>query len=267
MALPFDRRTVAPCNFTETCFDDPFSNSDERCLDPVFAANNPEICGTGPLRLIIKPEALSKCLDEQVEFEAYLVSGGAEELITNGLTFISSNQDVVIVSGLTGSGTVTGEGIASVTVSWSNLTATAQVTGLGENCCSDQNIGMMLAVDNSPSMGQAFSSTYGTKFILAKEIANLLAADLNTEKDLMGVLSFNSAANLELGLSDDISAIQTAVAGSRGHLVNHRFHQSLRCAGGCHRNPGCGYNLGAQGYLPVLGRRQQAGAQPQHHRL
>ncbi len=214
MALPFDRRTVAPCNFTETCFDDPESNSDERCLDPAFAAANPDICGI-PLRLIIKPEAVSRCTDEQVEFDTYLISDGAEQLITNGLTYVSSNQDVVLVSGLTGSATVTGEGIASVTVSWQNLTASAQVTGLGEDCCDDQNVGMILTVDTSASMGQAFSATYGTKFTLAKELANLAAADLNDTKDQMGVIGFNDAANLELALSDDISAIQTAV-GSLG---------------------------------------------------
>jgi hypothetical protein len=211
MALPFDRRTVAPCNFNETCFDDPLSDSDERCLDPVFAANNPEICGTSPIRLIIKPEAVSRCTDEPVEFDTYLVAGGAEQLISNGLTYISSNQDVVLVSGLTGNATVTGEGIATVTVTWQNLTASAQVTGLGEECCEDQNVGMMLTLDNSVSMGQAFSATYGTKFILAKELAAQIAADLNTTKDQMGVISFNDAANLELDLSDDISDIQTAV--------------------------------------------------------
>ncbi len=212
MALPFDRRTVAPCNFNESCFDDPTSNSDERCLDPVFAINNPDICGVSPLRLIIKPEAVTRCTDDPIEFETFLVAGGAEQVITSGLTYLSSNQDVVLVSGLTGSATVTGEGIANVTVSWQNLTASAQVTGLGEDCCDDQNVGMMLTIDNSPSMGQAFSALYGTKFQMAKELSNLLAADLNTEKDTMGVVSFNSAANLELGLTDDISAIQTAVA-------------------------------------------------------
>lgn len=215
MSLPFDRRFVAPCLWRENCIDpnDPSNTSDPRCLDPQFALDNPGICGppgTQP-RLIIKPEALSKCNNEPVQFEAFLVSNGAEEQITNGLTFISSNQNIVLVGGLMGAGTVVGEGIANVTVTWQNLSASAQVTGLGDNCCEDQNVGLVVALDNSQSMGQAFSSTYSTRFILAKELANNLAAELNTTKDKIGVVSFNDAANLELALSDDISEIQTAI--------------------------------------------------------
>jgi hypothetical protein len=216
MSLPFDRRFVAPCLWRENCIDpsDPTNTSDPRCLDPQFALDHPEICGppgTQP-RLIIKPEAVSRCTDEPVQFETFLVSNGAEEQITNGLTYISSNQNVVLVGGLMGGATVVGEGIATVTVTWQNLSASAQVTGLGTSCCDDQNVGMVLALDNSQSMGQAFSGTYATRFILAKELANNVAAELNTTKDKMAVISFNDAANLELDLSDDVSAIQTAIA-------------------------------------------------------
>lgn len=200
MSLPFDRRLVAPCLVQENCFDP----NDPTDGDP----NDP---GDGTLRLIIKPEAVSKCALEQLQFETYLVSNGAEQKIELGLTYVSSNQGIVIIGAATGAGTAFGEGMATVTVTWQHLSASAQVTTLGGDCCEDQNVGMVVAIDNSTSMGQAFSGTYSSRFILAKELANNLAAELNTTKDKIGVVSFNEVAHPELALSDDISAIQTAI--------------------------------------------------------
>src|SRR5438067_1655083 len=53
----------------------------DRCSDPVFAAANPTLCPNAP-RLILKPAYLLKDPLQQVAYQAVLLSGGTEQVIS-----------------------------------------------------------------------------------------------------------------------------------------------------------------------------------------
>ncbi len=213
MSLPLDRRLTEPCLTQENCLTDPGNAGDFRCSDPAFALANPDICGpigTQP-RLVIKPEFVSKCNLEQVTYKTYLISNGAENEVTSGLAYTSSNTAVALIGAIGGKATAIGEGIATISVTWQDLSAHSQFVGLGGDCCDTQKVGMVLVMDNSLSMGQAFSGMYPSKLAFAKQRAFEFASDLNTTKDVMAVVSFNEAAFLAQPFTSTVASVQSAI--------------------------------------------------------
>lgn len=232
MSLPRDRRLTEPCLFTDDCLTDPAGNTDFRCLDPAFALANPDLCG--PIgtqkRLVIKPEFVSKCNLENVQYRTYLISDGAENEVTSGLAYTSSNTGVAVIGAVGGKATAVGEGITTISVTWQNLSASAQMTGLGGDCCDTQKVGMMLVIDNSLSMDQGFSGMYPTKLSFAKQRAFEFAGDLNTTKDVIGVISFNEAAFISQALTSSPALAQSAITAIPPTALKTNLDEALETA-------------------------------------
>lgn len=209
-SLHFDEVAVIPCacgSETESGTT-PQPSTDDRCADPAFAVANPTICGGYP-RLILKPDVLCLGVFSSVQLKTYLYANGTEVLLTNGLEYVSSDNTVASV-GVNG-GKVMGVdvGICFITVKWQNLTAYCQVN----IAASTVTVGLMALVDNSLSMSQSFGAPYPSKLEFAKAGSRLLATELNTQKDFMGVISFNEAGTLRKDLSEDTAALKTAING------------------------------------------------------
>lgn len=227
MSIPLDNIRTAPCLIEtgKSCFDqngpggpggpgdpgDP-GDPDPRCLDPVFAAANPLICGT-TTRLVIKPGIATICESKSVQFKAFLASDTEEVALTTGVKFSSSNENILVIGILSGNATGIGAGTVTVSVEWQGLIAFAQVQiSAGENCCDTMNIGMLLLIDNSRSMSDPMQ-TFGTKLNFAKEAAKLYAGDLITSKDRMAVMSFANGEVLLQDFTNDIPALKSAITG------------------------------------------------------
>lgn len=181
--------------------------SDPRCDDPAFRLLNPTICNAAPV-LIIKPSSGLVCLYGSIQFKAFLVSNNAETDVTDGSVFTSSNPDVVIIGAKSGNATGLSAGTAIITATYQGMTAQADITALGEaNCCDEQVVAMLVLIDTSKSMSQAFNGTYATKLDYAKAAARRFIGEVNEQKDLIGLMTFNAATSTLLAtpIHDKIS--------------------------------------------------------------
>jgi len=163
---------------------------DARCNDPVFALLNPNVCGVSS-QLIIKPEVSLCCQLGSVQFKAFIVSNGQEKDVTNQTVFTTSNPDVAVVGSSSGNATGLTDGEAVITASYTGLTASASLSVLGGvNCCADIAVGIMVVIDISKSMTQAFGGSYSQKIDFAKAAAKQFINSVNTQKDLVGLAVF-----------------------------------------------------------------------------
>lgn len=197
----------------ESCPEQLQSCPDPRCSDPAFAQANPSICGDVPT-LILKPENLTVCSEGEVQFKAFLRSAAGEMQINDGTTFATSNSSVVAIDTVSGLAAVLAAGIVTISVTWSGMSAFAQVTvlaGTGGSCCADIEVDTAIVIDNSASMGGQVNGTAGTRLQVAKTIALEFAANLNDSKDLDGVIAFNDGPTVMIDLSAVIGDVQAAI--------------------------------------------------------
>lgn len=176
---------------------------DPRCSDPAFALANPDVCPIQP-QLLIKPGFGLVCLLGSIQLGAFYVQNGTEQDVTGDAVFTSSDIDVLVVGATSGNGTGVGAGTVTVTATYQGLTATTTLTILPDtDCCDEQVVATMVMVDNSKSMSLAFGSSYISLLDFAKAAAVRYISETNTDKDLIGLMSFNAfAATI---LSDPIS--------------------------------------------------------------
>lgn len=244
MSIPLDNIRTAPCLIEtgKSCFDqngpggpggpgdpgDP-GDPDPRCLDPVFAAANPLICGT-TTRLVIKPGIATICESKSVQFKAFLASDTEEVALTTGVKFSSSNENILVIGILSGNATGIGAGTVTVSVEWQGLIAFAQVQiSAGENCCDTMNVGMLLLIDNSKSMSDPMQ-TFGTKLNFAKEAAKAYAGDLITTKDKMAVMSFGNGEVLLQDFTNNITSLQSSISNIPSSVTTTDIEDALRDA-------------------------------------
>jgi subtilisin-like proprotein convertase family protein len=200
---------------------------DPRCSDPAFARAYPGIC-VGAAVLILKPSDVLQCVLGSIQFKAFLEQNGTETLITSGVVFSSSNTDVAVIGASNGSASGVASGSVTITATYTStnngvLTATANLTVLGvsQNCCSGTEVATMLAVDTSVSMSLAFGSGYSTKEAYATALAAQYAQQTNTQKDLIGLISFDATPTTIVPLPVNPSpANATAVSTSAAALTN-----------------------------------------------
>jgi len=167
---------------------------DQRCLDADFAAANPTVCSSAAY-LVIKPSVVLVCKLGSIEFKVFLYQNGVEAEVTDGITFTSSDEDVLAIGVHTGSATGLAEGDVNLTVSRNGLIARAVVTVLSDTtCCDAVHVKTSILIDNSKSMGLAFGGSYLSRLAFARAAAldysaKILMAD-GTPKDSIKVWSF-----------------------------------------------------------------------------
>lgn len=210
------------------------------CSDPSYRAEHPNDCRDTP-KLIIKPEITSICALKNVQFEAYLVSYGEEQLLTTGVVFYSSDQLVAQIGGASGKCVGLKEGIATISAKWQEMEAYSQVTVMGDSCCDDTKVGMMILIDNSKSMQSKFGpipppagavnpTKYGSKLTFAKAAARQFAIGLNTAKDVMGIMTFNESSTLVRSLTNDLDRLKLDLATITVSQDTTNMHGALRDA-------------------------------------
>lgn len=189
---------------------------DARCNDPAFAIANPAICGVQS-GLILKPGVALVCLLGSIQFKAFAVTNGVEEDVTADTVFTSGNLSVAIVGATSGAATGLAAGEAIITASYNGKTATAVMTVLsGDNCCEEQNVAMLLVMDTTRSMSQAFGGTYDKRLNFAKAAAQRIVDEVNVSKDTIGLIQFHGSTvtTEQLPGADlaDVTADVTALA-------------------------------------------------------
>lgn len=185
--MNFGTITEAPCENTAP-------SSDLRCSDPAFALANPDICPLEP-SLIIKPAIALACQLGSVRFKAFIVENGKETDVSASSIFTSSDLTIALVGVRSGNATGLSEGVVSITAKYQAKSAQAELNVLGCTGACNSTVAMEIVLDTSRSMSQAFSSTYATKLAFAKAAASEFAATINTLKDKVGALIFNSAGS------------------------------------------------------------------------
>ena len=181
------------------------------CDDPDYSDSNPNVCGDNPPRLILRPAYALKQPLQQVTYETVLLANGTETVVDTGLTYSSSNGAVAQV-GQTGNCSTVGAGIASIAVEYGGQTAYAQIEVIGS--CASHQTDFVILIDDSASMGLAFSNQFASKLSFAKQTAANFIDTMDLTKDQAAVFSFSaSTANLIQGWTQDATSIKTAING------------------------------------------------------
>lgn len=186
---------------------------DQRCQDPAFSLANPDICFTAPT-LVIKPSFALVCALGSIQFRAFYVKNGVETDVTSQSVFTSSNQTVALVGAASGNATGIALGKTNIIATYQNLTAQTEMNVLGDNCCADRTVAMMLAVDTSRSMSQAFGGGYSTRLDYAKAAATRFINEVNQTKDIVGLMHFNATDDVVLSApTSDKASVAALVPG------------------------------------------------------
>lgn len=142
---------------------------DSRCTDPAFASAHPELCGsTG--KLILKPGAMVLCAQNELQFAAFLSGDNGEQPLTAGVTYASTDTDILTINASTGLATVVGTGVVVVTATWQNITASSTITIVGGagDCCTGVAVRAVVLLDISDSMKQQpMAGPWSTRYAFA----------------------------------------------------------------------------------------------------
>jgi len=149
------------------------------------------------------------------QFRTFLRSDNAGEVeVTSGLLYQSSNPAVVAIDATTGVATLLSAGIATVTVVYGNLSASAQVevVGEGNDCCSETTISTVVALDDSKSMSLVLNS--GTRLSVGKVLINALFDAMRWDKDRAGLFRFDTDLTevQAIGSIQPVAAVVNAIA-------------------------------------------------------
>lgn len=175
--MNFDRLNLAGCIIAQAV--PPTSGDggdlpDQRCADAAFASANPTVCGAAAY-LIIKPAVALLCKLGSINFSVFLYQNGIETQVTDGLTFSSSDPDILAIGVHTGSATGLAAGEVNVTVSRAGLTAKSILTVLTQECgqgdCNDIHVKTSILIDDSKSSGLAFGGGYSSRLAFGKAAA------------------------------------------------------------------------------------------------
>ena len=205
------------------------------CSDPAFALANPGVCPADTL--ILKPGSALCCLLGSIQYSAILVVNGAETDVTSETTFSTSNPEVVIIGSSSGNATGVSGGTATISGLYEDdsgniRVASASLDVLGEeNCCGEIQTAIMVLVDVSYSMSQLFGGTYATKLDYAKAAASQFIAQMNGNKDLVGLMSFYDGYDTVLSTpSSSPSTVAALVPGIAQGVELTGFNKALQDA-------------------------------------
>lgn len=167
---------------------------DERCSDPAFALANPDKCPVAPA-LVIRPAFALVCNLGSVQLKASYIVNGVETDVTDQTIFQSSNLGIAIVGASSGNATGLAEGTAVITGFYLDKQAFSELTVLGDGCCEERSVAMMVVVDKTKSMSQNFGGGYLKKLDFAKAAATRFISEVNETKDLVGLMDFTAIGN------------------------------------------------------------------------
>jgi hypothetical protein len=207
--------------------------ADARCSDLAFALANPDICPAKTI-LVLKPSVALVCALGSVQFKAYLSVNGTEEDVTSETTFTTSDMSVALIGAASGNCTGIAQGDVTVAASYGDYSATALlhvIGSTGSDCCDSVSVSMMLLVDTSRSMSQAFSGDYETKLAFAKAAAARFIGEVNDTKDTVGLMSFNGSTVTAIASpssdTDSVGALVPSIAQTQQKTA---FYAGLKAA-------------------------------------
>jgi Mg-chelatase subunit ChlD len=201
---------------------------DPRCQDDAFRIANPDLCPTAPM-LIIKPAVALACPLGSVQFRAVLVSRGQETDVTSQSIFTSGDPNIALVGATSGNATGLSQGETQISATYKGDVANAELTVLGSTCCDERHVAMMVLLDTSRSMSLTFSGAQGTKLKFSKTAATQFISEVNTKKDLVGLLHFNAAeVTIEAPPTSDKNSVAALVAPIPQTQQQTSFYDALK---------------------------------------
>jgi VWA domain-containing protein len=214
----------------QPCVTDP-PPPDPRCADPVFQLTHGDICPNVP-RIVVSPAFVLVCALSSVQLKAiYIDENFTETDVTDQAVFVSSDIDIAVVGAASGNLTGLSQGEVSVSATHLGVTGFSTVTVLGDDCCAEQNVAMMVMVDISRSMNQPLDSTYQTKLHFAKAAASRFIDEVNETKDLIGLMTFTgTSVNVLSSPIADKAAVLADVAGIGQTNHTTKFFAALTTA-------------------------------------
>lgn len=190
----------------------PNINTDD-CPPPMEAAcavagsdpNNP------PASMVLEPERVVRCSTAVgVQFQASIQNANGK-LQLSGVAFSSSDPYVVAIDPNTGLATSLNAGTATISASWSEFTAFGEMKVLGDTCCDAIQVGTMILIEESQTMGDPFNAAYPDLLTVAKVIAGSYVAEM-LGKDLIGLITFAADCEVLQQLTNDVPTLETLVA-------------------------------------------------------
>lgn len=161
--------------------------------------------------VLLSPGLAVICAGGTLQLSPYLAALTSEAALISGVTFASSNTAVATVD-ISGLVTAVAAGVAIISATNNGLTGYAKiVVRAGVSCCAGYTVGTYLVIDRSLTMQNRLDPYRPTLLFTAKEIASAVAAAMNAVKDQMGLITFDCAPDLRIGLGVDISALQNAI--------------------------------------------------------
>lgn len=183
--------------------------TDLRCNDPEFREANPDICALHPV-LILTPSYAITEPGSTVEYKVILRANGVETELTLGLTWDVSNIYAATM-GPTGIATGVAAGQTSISVTWQDLIATAQLDVVGS--CEETHQNFRILIDNSKSMSQGTGGLFGSKLNFSKATAADFTDTINYSKDQVAVSEFGNTASEIQAWTTDAAAARSAING------------------------------------------------------
>jgi len=180
---------------------------DAACADPAYRLAHPDECANFTV-LILQPEYSLTEPGKTVSYTVILRANGREITLTTGLAWSSSNVGAAVIND---DGVATGvlAGTTTIKVEWQNLSATAQLEVVG--ACVETNQHFTILIDDSASMGQAFSGTYGTKLAFSKSVARDFCQTINYSKDNVSAWKFADDSTRLIDFGVDANAARAAI--------------------------------------------------------
>ena len=160
-------------------------------------------------RLLLKPDFALKEPLQQITYQAFLLSGGKETLLTSGVTFSASNPAIAQIGGASGKCSTVGPGICSISATWQGNSAYGQLEVIAD--CKVHETDFVILIDDSKSMSTQFSNLYQSKLSFAKTMATGFIDTIDLTKDRVAVFSFADASQNVLGLSHNAAAVKAAI--------------------------------------------------------
>lgn len=169
--------------------------------------------------LTLKPASIVVGVMGTILFETFLEGQVGEIQLLAGLTYSSSNPAILSVNATTGNATGLQTGIVTVSVTWQDFTAFAQVQVMAGNYCESLKAAMFVVIDSSKSMGIQFDAGHGTRFGFAKTLAAQFISEINYVKDTGAFAGFDVVVKNEsvptFGLSEvDLLAVEAGLTQS-----------------------------------------------------
>ena len=202
-------------------------SSDDRCADPAFRAANPELCAGYPI-LLLKPEYAITPTGGTIQYRTFLRASDEEYELTNGLAYSSSDIGIAVINAESGLATGVSGGIVTISVTWQNLSAAAQLEVVA--VCSEVENNFIILIDNSKSSTVAFSSVYSSRLAFAKEAAKRFVESVNFSKDKVGVAYFNSGGVVTLALSSNQASALAAITAITATASKTNIYAGLQSA-------------------------------------